>query len=175
MIRQLRLAKGLTLEGLAARVGCVKGYLSAIERGKRPPPETELAERLERELSTPTGIIVRASAWSRTPAPVRAEVLAAREGREAGAGDLKLTCIAGWAGAQRVVVVTEDVDISSIQRGDVVVLGAAVAELAIGLGRVVAVEGCGGTRFLRWSAWNARDVRGRVVAIRPVLGVCRVF
>jgi transcriptional regulator with XRE-family HTH domain len=71
-VRQLRLSQGLTLEELARRVGCVKGYLSAIERGLRPPPGRAIAERLERELRAPAGVLVRAGALARMPAEIRA-------------------------------------------------------------------------------------------------------
>jgi len=73
-VRQLRLSQGLTLAELARRVGCVKGYLSAIERGLRPPPGRRIAERLERELQAPAGVLVRAGAMARTPEEIRVEL-----------------------------------------------------------------------------------------------------
>ncbi len=73
-IRQLRLSRDLTLSELADRVGCVKGYLSAIERGKRPPPRREIAWRLEEMLGIPRGTISRAGALARTPSEVLCEL-----------------------------------------------------------------------------------------------------
>jgi|CXWL01.1.fsa_nt_gi transcriptional regulator with XRE-family HTH domain len=72
-VRQLRLARGLTLQKLADEVGCVKGYLSLVERGLRPPPLEPLALRLEAALHAPARLLARAAAWSRTPALIRAE------------------------------------------------------------------------------------------------------
>ena len=191
MIRQLRLARGLTLEGLAKKVGCVKGYLSAIETGKRPPPETALAERLERELQAPAGVIVRASAWSRTPQRVRAEIESEVWAGRGMVGDrgLWLNGIAGWGSAERVVVVSERVGmgvgmgVGLIQPGDVAVLGGTVAlerlEAGCLAGCLVGVEHAGGTTVLWWPSWHKpgvpAGVRGTFVAVRPVLGVCRVF
>ncbi|MDX3895171.1 XRE family transcriptional regulator [Pusillimonas sp.] len=50
-LREHRLAQGLTLEGLAAKVGFDKGYLSRIENGKKVPPIATLA-RLATALDT---------------------------------------------------------------------------------------------------------------------------
>lgn len=74
-VRQARLARGWTLEGLATRVGCRKGYLSAIERGLRPPPRSGLAGGIESALGLPRGCVARAGMWCRANAEVRASGL----------------------------------------------------------------------------------------------------
>lgn len=71
-VRQARLSLGWSLEALATRVGCRKGYLSAIERGLRPPPRAGLASRIEAELGLPRGSVERAGMWCRADAEVRA-------------------------------------------------------------------------------------------------------
>lgn len=175
-IRQLRRAKGLTLERLAQRVGCVKGYLSAIESGKRPPPEAALAERLEQELSAPAGFIVRASAWSRTPKPVKEAIRAIHESYQERAGDVpRVNSIAGWRDAERVVVVRSNEGPPHVCEGDVAVLGAEMGLGGARAGSLVAVEHSGGTSVLQWPPWYGVIDRDSVVSIRPVLGVCRVF
>ena len=80
-LRDLREARGLTLQRLALAAGCTKGYLSSVENEKRGAPTDEMLARLERALGLPEGDLVRAAGWERTPAPVRREVvkLAARE------------------------------------------------------------------------------------------------
>lgn len=80
-LRDLREAKGLTLQQLALAAGCTKGYLSSVENQKRGVPTDDMLARLERALQLPEGELVRAAGWERTPAPVRREVvkLAARE------------------------------------------------------------------------------------------------
>ncbi|HEX8875342.1 MAG TPA: LexA family transcriptional regulator [Phycisphaerales bacterium] len=80
-LRDLREARGLTLQQLALAAGCTKGYLSSVENQKRGVPTDDMLARLERALHLPEGELVRAAGWERTPAPVRREVvkLAARE------------------------------------------------------------------------------------------------
>ncbi len=80
-LRRLRLARGLTLEQLARKARCTRGYLSSIENGKRAVPGEAIVSLLEHALSVPGGSLARAAGWERTPAHVRREVmqLAARE------------------------------------------------------------------------------------------------
>ncbi len=74
-IRARRQLMGLTLEALCARVGCTKGYLSAIETGRRGrPPSEALLVRLERSLEMEEGELVRGARMARTPDAVRAEL-----------------------------------------------------------------------------------------------------
>jgi transcriptional regulator with XRE-family HTH domain len=55
-LRHLRVAKGLTVEMLAAAAGLDKGFLSRLERGtKRPSVETVL--RLSAALEVPVGLL----------------------------------------------------------------------------------------------------------------------
>lgn len=80
-LRELREARGLTLQGLASAAGCTKGYLSSVENEKRGVPTDEVLVRLEVALGLAAGELVRAAGWERTPVHVRREVvkLAARE------------------------------------------------------------------------------------------------
>ena len=80
-LRELREARGLTLQGLASAAGCTKGYLSSVENEKRGVPTDEILARLEVALGLGAGELVRAAGWERTPVHVRREVvkLAARE------------------------------------------------------------------------------------------------
>lgn len=80
-LRELREARGLTLQGLASAAGCTKGYLSSVENEKRGVPTDEILVRLEVALGLAAGELVRAAGWERTPVHVRREVvkLAARE------------------------------------------------------------------------------------------------
>lgn len=70
-VRQARLALGWSLDDLAVKVSCGKGYLSAIERGLRPPPKAELAKRIEAALGLPAGQVAHAGSWCRADASVR--------------------------------------------------------------------------------------------------------
>lgn len=75
LIHDRRVALGLTLQGLAQRVECARSYLSEIENGRRTrPPGDALLDRLERILGLPTGRLLDAARWQRTPASVRLEV-----------------------------------------------------------------------------------------------------
>lgn len=80
-LRKLRLERGLTLEELASRAGCTKGYLSGIENSKRDVPSDDIVLMLERALGLEEGELARAAGWEKTPEHVRREVmrLAARE------------------------------------------------------------------------------------------------
>lgn len=122
LIRQLRLARGLTLDEVAAQVGCVKGYLSTIERGLRPPPGVELAARLEEALGAPAGVILRAAAWYRTPAALRSELRLwnADDGASL-MGSLRR--VAGFEGARVARIAADDGGLPSVARGDLVCLG----------------------------------------------------
>jgi len=77
-IRRARRRLGLTLEQLAARCGCAKSYLSAIETGRRGAPSEALLGRLESALFIPPGELVRLAAWARVPEAVRREVARSR-------------------------------------------------------------------------------------------------
>lgn len=71
-IRARRQSLGMTLDVLSGAVGYTKGYLSAIETGKRPrPPSEELLGRLERALGLEEGKLIRESRWESTPREIR--------------------------------------------------------------------------------------------------------
>lgn len=172
-MRSARRARGLTLRELAARVGCVKGYLSSIENGRKPPPGPGLAERLERELGLEAGLIGRVGAWCRTPARLRGEV----SPWEASPGEGVIATLRSMAGLEDAARVEGVVDLGgapTILPGDWVVLGPA-----------------GGVRGARCGSFAAFGEEGRGVCVRryggvgcpedgargamPVLALIRVF
>jgi len=84
-IRERRRACGLSLQGLADRVGCAKSYLSSIETGRRTnPPSEPLLRRLEDALGVPEGRLLSLARWHRMPEPVRREMTQLRSDRMAG-------------------------------------------------------------------------------------------
>ncbi len=79
-IRQRRHQLGLTLQQVADRAGCTKGYLSTIENDRRSSvPSKDLLERLERALQMPAGTLVLAGGWQATPSEVREQVRSLEE------------------------------------------------------------------------------------------------
>ena len=67
VVRLLRKRSGLSLAEVAARVGCAKSYLSAIETGKRPAPGRDLLARLEACLDAEAGVLGRLADRERAP------------------------------------------------------------------------------------------------------------
>jgi len=87
IIRERRLALGLSLGALAERADIAKGYLSEIENGVRKrPPSKDVLHRLERVLNFEHNEMVRIADWVQVPSDVRTEVVdnrrAARRLRE---------------------------------------------------------------------------------------------
>jgi SOS-response transcriptional repressor LexA len=73
-IRARRRDIGLTLQDVADRAGCTKGYLSSIENDKRQrPPSDTVLSALERALELTPGELTRAAHWQSAPPDVRAE------------------------------------------------------------------------------------------------------
>ena len=77
-IRLLRKQSGLSLSELAARAGCAKSYLSAIENSKRHGPARDLLTRIESQLGADPGTLTRLADRERAPDSVRDELRAAR-------------------------------------------------------------------------------------------------
>ncbi len=74
-LRELRRSRGLTLAGLAERVGVTPGYLSMIEnRRVDNPPSMKVVVRLEAVLGVTDASLCRAAQWERTPGPIREEL-----------------------------------------------------------------------------------------------------
>ena len=74
-LKEARSARNMTLSDLGRRVGTAKGYLSLLENGQRPPPPDErLVRAIERALEVPTGWLLGAAQWERTPAGVKREL-----------------------------------------------------------------------------------------------------
>lgn len=168
VMRRLRLARGLTLEELARRVGCVKGYLSAIERGKRPPPRADLAAKLEKELAAPPDLFVRAAEWCRTPARIRAELR-----REPGDALVWLCGVPGFEEARCAAVMMAEPGLAGVRRGDVAIMGPPVSREALREGWIIAIEGREGKADL--VRWPGTAGRPEEAVFRRVLGVCRAI
>ncbi|MFT5423458.1 MAG: repressor LexA [Phycisphaerales bacterium] len=83
VLKAQRLARGLTLEALADRAGCTKGYLSLVERGSKPPPAEALIERLEEALSLEAGSLSRVAQWEQTPSTVKRDLARLESSRRA--------------------------------------------------------------------------------------------
>ncbi len=94
IVRDRRRALELTLQGLAERVGCTKGYLSTIENG-RALPAPELREAIGEALSLEAGALARAAAWQTTPPGVRHEVARLRRQQAIGRELAELIASAG--------------------------------------------------------------------------------
>lgn len=76
IIRAHRRRMGLTLQAVADRVGCTKGYLSAIENDRRErPPSEDLLARIESALRLEKGSLVFVGNWQETPDSVRRRVM----------------------------------------------------------------------------------------------------
>lgn len=76
LIRDRRRALGLTLQDVADRVGCTRGYLSSIENDRREhPPSRSLLDRLEQALELERGRLVTLGDWQSTPGDVRRRVI----------------------------------------------------------------------------------------------------
>ena len=74
LLRERRRRVGLTVESLAHRVGCSKGYLSAIETGRHDRPSDELLTKLEAELGFLPGELVVLLRMRNTHPSVRREL-----------------------------------------------------------------------------------------------------
>jgi len=71
-IRARRLSLGLTLESLAQRAQCTKGYLSAIETGRRKrPPSLDLLSRIESALELDASDLTRQAVEESLPPEAR--------------------------------------------------------------------------------------------------------
>ncbi|MFO0832431.1 MAG: S24 family peptidase [Phycisphaerales bacterium] len=66
VIRARREELGLSLQAVAARVGCAKSYLSAIENHRRGTPSDVVLARIEGALGLPEGSLVENGRWLRS-------------------------------------------------------------------------------------------------------------
>lgn len=83
LLRGLRRARELTLNGLADRVDVTPGYLSMIENGRvNNPPSMKVLVRLEAALAVRDSSLCKAAQWERTPKPIREQLERAQQ-REA--------------------------------------------------------------------------------------------
>lgn len=75
-IHQRRKELKLTLQQVADRAGCTKGYLSTLENEARETvPSAEMLRRIEKALHMDDGQLVVAGEWKATPSVVRARVM----------------------------------------------------------------------------------------------------
>lgn len=91
LLKKMRLRKEWTLDELAAKVGCRKGYLSGIESGALNPPSIKIVRRLAKIFK----MDVRSLAWmawrEKAPKPIRDAVLRASLPEESGPDALPMT------------------------------------------------------------------------------------
>lgn len=73
-IRRRRQTLRLTLDDVAARAGCAKSYLSALENGHRAPPSESLTRRIETALSFDPGELIKLAHLDRMPPEVRRDI-----------------------------------------------------------------------------------------------------
>jgi len=77
LLKKLRLKREWTLDDLAAKVGCRKGYLSGIESGALNPPSIKIVRRIAKIFR----MDVRSLAWlawrEKAPKPIRDAVIRA--------------------------------------------------------------------------------------------------
>jgi phage repressor protein C with HTH and peptisase S24 domain/DNA-binding XRE family transcriptional regulator len=66
LLKRARESAGLTLAQVAARVGCAKSYLSAIENERRTTPSDEVLARLEQALALPEHSLASVGRWQRS-------------------------------------------------------------------------------------------------------------
>lgn len=78
-IQRARHHRGLTLEGLASRVGSHKGYMSGIENGTCRPPAPGLTGRLARVLGLDLELLLVEGWAEKAPKRVRSQVMEAVE------------------------------------------------------------------------------------------------
>ncbi len=80
-LARARAGAGLSLDGLAERVGCAKSYVWGLERGVKGPPSEAMVGRLEAALGLEAGAggLAGAARWERTPGAVRRDVFELRE------------------------------------------------------------------------------------------------
>lgn len=75
-IHQRRKELKLTLQQVAERAGCTKGYLSTLENEARETvPSAEMLRRIEKALHMDDGQLVVVGEWKATPSVVRARVI----------------------------------------------------------------------------------------------------
>ncbi len=86
-VRARRQRAQLSLQDLADRIGCAKGYLSEVENGKRSAPGEDMVKRLEDGLGVLDGSLMRAAGLERALAAggnaVRDELEKGRSAQEA--------------------------------------------------------------------------------------------
>lgn len=84
-IRERRKGLGLTLQDVADRAGCTKGYLSSLENDRRDTvPSEEMLRRLEGALALAPDTLMLAGGWKATPASVREHVRTLEDQSRAG-------------------------------------------------------------------------------------------
>ncbi len=84
-IHERRKALRLTLQAVAQRAGCTKGYLSSLENDSRESvPSEAMLRRLEKALELEEGTLVLAGVWKATPPPVREHVRTLEDQTRAG-------------------------------------------------------------------------------------------
>jgi len=89
-LRRRRREVGMTLEEVAGRIGCRKGYLSMIETGRRPPPGENIMVQLESVLGYSRGELAEVAYWESASPIVRERVLRRVNGGGGGGQKMEL-------------------------------------------------------------------------------------
>jgi transcriptional regulator with XRE-family HTH domain len=71
LVRQLRVESGLTLEGVAKRIGSHKGYVSGIENSKVSPPSVKLIRKFAELFHQDDRELIRLAWVDKAPAIIR--------------------------------------------------------------------------------------------------------
>ena len=71
LVRTLRKERGLTLEGVARKIGSYKGYVSGIENGKVNPPSVRIIKKYARLFGQDARMLVRLAWVDKAPKIIR--------------------------------------------------------------------------------------------------------
>ncbi len=91
LVKRLRKQKGMTLEGVAKKIGSHKGYVSGIENGKVNPPSVKIIRKFAKLFAQDERTLVRIAWADKAPAIIREEaqrLLTLAETETSGSADL---------------------------------------------------------------------------------------
>ena len=74
VVRDARLARGMTLQAVAAKVGTYRGYISAIENARVSPPSAGVTVKLARALGLDPRDLLKRGWIEKAPSIIRGEV-----------------------------------------------------------------------------------------------------
>lgn len=77
VIREARLAKGLTLQAVATKAGTFRGYISAIENARVSPPAAGMTVKLAHALGLDPKDLLKRGLVEKAPSLIRPDLAAA--------------------------------------------------------------------------------------------------